>query len=170
MAAAQEIRERGETVRSQFAQWMTGACERIDAARRWLAGLPLNSATAMVVFMGAAAGVGILAVLAWRGMRWGGRRGTQSGPEVAVVRLYARMLRVLRRRGFSKTPSTTPLAFAKHVTRDWADVEQFVQPLTDLYCRVRFSQQRLTAEERQLADSLLRKLRAGRRSPRSSRS
>jgi len=163
MAVAQGIRERGETVRSQLAQWLTAARERIEAGRRWLAGLPLDSATAMVVFIGGAAGVGVLAVLAWRRVRWGGRRGTQSGQEVAVVRLYSRMLRVLRRRGLTKPPSTTPLAFAKHVTRDWADAGKFVGPLTDLYCRVRFGHEPLTADERQLADSLLRELRSQKR-------
>jgi hypothetical protein len=73
------------------------------------------------------------------------------------------MLRVLRRRGLTKAPSTTPLAFAKHVTRAWADAAKFVEPLTDLYCRVRFGHQPLTADERQRADSLLRELRGIRR-------
>jgi len=79
------------------------------------------------------------------------------------MRLYGRMLRLLESRGVSKAPGAAPMEFARLVDRQWSNAGRFVQPLTELYCRVRFGQVPLSSEDLQRADDLLAGLRAVKR-------
>jgi hypothetical protein len=72
-----------------------------------------------------------------------------------VVQLYGRMLRCLEASGLSKAASATPLEFAGRVSREWRDAGRFVEPLTDLYCRVRFGRAPFSSDDDKQAQALL---------------
>jgi hypothetical protein len=160
MAVAQGIRERGEQVRVQFTDWTAMVRGRIHAIQLWMAQATRSSAVLLTVI----ATVGLMAWLAiwfWRsGIGVSGWNISQSHRHYRIAQIYLRMLRMLRRRGFEKAPGATPLEFLRVVQRDWDAASRFVQPLTDLYCRVRFGQDALTAEEIRQAHAWLRGLRA----------
>lgn len=165
MAAVQSVRERSDKVRAQ-------AAGILAAVTRWTGAVRTASADFIrtygwTIAVGLASGlVGLALVMAVmirgrRGLwRHAGYRTTQ---QVAAVQLYGRMLRLLESRGVRKAPGATPLEFARLVAREWRDAGRFVEPLTDLYCRVRFGQAPLSSEEFQKADDLLSGLRAARR-------
>jgi transglutaminase-like putative cysteine protease len=166
LALAQGIRERGEQVRSQVGDWMLVARQRIQAGQRWLAELGQSPAAVVAVGVVGAGLMAALAILLWRRWRWTpGPNTGRSETNYTMVRLYVRMLRLLRRRGLEKAPAATPLQFARVVRGEWFAAYQFVQPLTDLYCRVRFGRSPLTPEDLRQADALLRGLRAVKRTP-----
>ena len=80
--------------------------------------------------------------------------GSRRGPAVAF---YARMLRLLARRGHRPPPGATAREFAASL----ADAPRFFGPvreLTALYERTRFGGEPLAATDRERADALLRQL------------
>ncbi|MSR25160.1 MAG: DUF4129 domain-containing protein, partial [Nitrospiraceae bacterium] len=94
-----------------------------------------------------------------QGNWWKSRR--VSGPtaqHVAALKIYSRMLQLLRSRGLMKAPGMTPLEFADKVARERIEASQFVTPLTELYCRVRFGQISLSPADLMRAQALLANL------------
>jgi len=163
MAMAQGVREQGEAVR-------TGVAARFAALLRWS-----TEFRARLVHLGQfygwllIGGVIVLSVLgglvfAWRfrhGNWWDSRR--SRGPttqQMAALKIYSRMLQLLRSRGLTRTSGMTPLEFADNITRTWAEAGQFVTPLTKLYCRARFGQIPLSQDDHAYAQTLLNNLRA----------
>jgi protein-glutamine gamma-glutamyltransferase len=160
VAVAQGIREGGEKLRSQFSHWTLLVRERFARAGGWLKEIGYHPVAAIAVALVGAAMVAAFGIMMWRRIVWGRQRRSRSGSDGAIVRLYGRMLRVLKGRGFVKATSATPLEFAREVRGQWTEASRFVDPLTNLYCRVRFGQHPLTSEDLQQADSLLRSLQA----------
>ena len=158
---AQGMREQGEAVRA-------GVAVRFVAFLRWSAelrdriahfGQPYGWLVAGgVILLCALAGL----VFARRfrcGGWWEPRR--ISGPtpqQVAALRIYSRMLQLLRSRGLTKTSGMTPLEFAGKIAREWTEASQFVTPLTELYCRVRFGEIPLSPDDHIRAQALLNDL------------
>jgi hypothetical protein len=70
------------------------------------------------------------------------------------------MLRILESRGVRKPPGATPLEFARQVSHEWDEAARFVEPLTGLYCQVRFGQAPFSSEDAQRSRDLLTGLRA----------
>ena len=160
---AQGVRDRGEAVRA-------GAAVRFVAFLRWSAELRTRVAR-LVQSYGwlAAGGMGIVCLLAglvftrWfrHGSWWKPRGiGRSTSQQLAVQRMYNRMLQFLHARGLTKTSGMTPHEFADIIAREWAEASQFVIPLTELYCRVRFGQIPLTQDDQARAQALFRNLRA----------
>jgi len=84
-----------------------------------------------------------------------------SGPtaqHVAALKIYSRMLQLLRSHGLTKAPGMTPLEFADKIACEWVEASQFVTPLTKLYCRVRFGQIPLSPDDLTRAQALLANL------------
>ncbi len=170
---AQGIRERGDSVRARFAAWfgvfgrvtvsLRSAASELLGALRPHAGAPAMPKAWPVATAALLAAVFLLVVIrAGRWLRWKPAT-VRTERHHAVVRLYVRMLRLLEARGFRKAPGATPLEFARVVAREWTAVARVVEPLTDLYCRVRFGQAPLSHEDLQSAESLLTALRAVKR-------
>jgi len=166
MAAVQSIRERSDTVRAQATGFLA-------SMSRWAGDIRTASAEFVRAYGWTIVGglavcvVAVALVLAvmirWRRGNGWRQRGVQTAHQVAAVRLYSRMLQVLESRGVGKAPGATPLEFSRLVAREWRDAGRFVEPLTDLYCRVRFGQAPLSSEEFKEADDLLVGLRSVRR-------
>ena len=166
LAIAQDIRERGDTVRVQVAGWLATALRWAATARTRLAELRSASEWLLVgTLVGCLGLVGLIAIARMRGRLWNGRRRLMLHTpwQAAAVRLYGQMLRLLESRGVSKAAGAAPLEFARLVNREWPAADRFVGPLTELYCRVRFGQAPLSSEDLRQADDLLAGLRAVRR-------
>jgi transglutaminase-like putative cysteine protease len=165
----QGIRERGERVRAQVSAFLAAAGQWAVGTRERVVGLIGLGAAVVVLGAGLAAGAAVFVWLMWRRRR-GDRAGLplRSARQIAAVRLYSRMLGLLEAQGLPKAPGATPLEFARHVSRQSKPTGRLVQPLTDLYCRVRFGREALTAQDQSRAERLLERLRAASREPDSS--
>ncbi|MEW6545257.1 MAG: DUF3488 and transglutaminase-like domain-containing protein [Nitrospirota bacterium] len=163
MAVAQGVRERSERARDQ-AWTLLASLVRWTAEARTRIGQPIRSPN-WLLLAGLAAGSGALLLLIFVAVRAAlrGRRQARDFPtarQTAVVRLYERMLQCVEARGLHKAPGATPWEFARLIAREWAEAGRFVEPLTALYCRVRFGQAPLSPDELRLAEDLLTGLRA----------
>jgi len=165
MAAAKSLREGGEKVRSEVSGLLSAVTRGMASARVWLS----ESARlyGRLVAGGLAAGVLVVgAILAW--YRLGrGRRARHADPrtarQIAATQLYERMLRILESQGLLKPPGATPLEFARRVAHERGEAARFVEPLTSLYCRIRFGQAAFSSDDAKLARELLAGLRTAKR-------
>lgn len=165
MAVAQDIRERSDKVRSQVSASLATALRWVAAGRARVAEF-LRASDWLLVGVVGGAGLAGLIVIAWIRVRARVRRGQlmlRTPRQATAMRLYGRMLRLLESRGVSKAPGAAPMEFARLVDREWSNASRFVQPLTELYCRVRFGQVPLSSEDLQRVDDLLAGLRAVKR-------
>ncbi len=162
MAAAQGIRERGDRVRSQISSFLTSARRWVSVGGLWFIGRLYQAGWVAVV--GLAVGLALVALTVGTLLR---RKlgaspqatGYYTPRQLAAIRLYARMLRLLAKRGFRKPPGATPWEFARQVAGTWSQAGHFVTPLTDLYCQVRFGQAPLPDQDLERAQALLSDLR-----------
>lgn len=92
------------------------------------------------------------------------RKRSASIQQATVSQLYRRMIQLAGAHGIRQSASTTPTEFLQLVRRHWQEAGPQVEVLTHLYCRVRFGQAPLTADDLVLAEDLLLRLRTiGRR-------
>ncbi|MFP4055550.1 MAG: DUF3488 and DUF4129 domain-containing transglutaminase family protein [Candidatus Brocadiia bacterium] len=98
--------------------------------------------SALAALAGVAFGAYALAGRLRRGER---RRGRGGRPTVGF---YRKMDDILRRRGFRRGPSVTPVEFASAVVAAGGEPFAPVRPLTEAFCRVRYGGQRLTSGQR----------------------
>jgi hypothetical protein len=71
----------------------------------------------------------------------------KSHPQLAIVQLYGRMLRIVERHGVSKPPAATASEFARLVEREWKAAGPMVAVVTALYYQGRFSRTPLTQDD-----------------------
>jgi transglutaminase-like putative cysteine protease len=142
----EQVRAAGDPVR--WAEWSR-------AAHRALAGAGPGIGLAGVLLAGSVAALRLLRRRAAVGGLW--RRLGRRGPAAAPARFYARMLRLLARRGHPRPPTLTPREFAAGL-EDHPVLHGPVRELTELYERVRFGGERLTPAEEGRAADLLRRL------------
>jgi hypothetical protein len=153
------------------------------AMTRWLSQLPsflpLLGRGRLAVDSGASVGRGIALVLGtvlvlaaglllwfWMRRRWG-RRGRRRGrPRRPAVAFYRRMDDLLRRRGFRRAPSQTPLEFARQVVARGGPPYAPVERLSRFFCRVFYGGQALGPQERSAVHRALSALDAAPRPPR----
>lgn len=170
MAIAQDIRERGDTVRLQVIRFLATVFRWAAAGRARVAELLGASdwPLVMVILTGCLGLAALVAVVRLGGRLWNGRRRLRlyTPGQATAMRVYGRMLRLLESRGVSKAAGAAPLEFARLVNRVWPDANPFVEPLTELYCRIRFGNAPLSSEDLGRASDLLAGLRAVRRSRR----
>jgi len=155
------LRERGEQVKDYLAGDLV-------AMRRWLSLGPSRLAAfirsdrslqAGLLVAGVLIGTAII-VLLFRveGVKRRRTAGGRGARQVMATRLYNQMLAILDRLGFSRSPGTTPLEFARHISRQSASLGETVHRLTALYCQGRFGRDGLSPEDCLRADEMLRKL------------
>jgi hypothetical protein len=71
----------------------------------------------------------------------------KSHPQLAIVQLYGRMLRIVERHGVSKPPAATASEFARLVEREWKAAGPMVADVTAVYNQGRFSRVPLTQDD-----------------------
>jgi hypothetical protein len=165
MAAARSLREGGDRVRSGISGMLAALTRSMVTMRSWLAA----SANAYGWLLVGGLAVGLLVVgvlLAWgKGSKRSGlrRADPRMARQIAAIQLYERMLRILASQGLLKPPGATPWEFARQVARQWGGAARFVEPLTGLYCRVRFGQAPFSSDDARMGQDLLAGLRAAKR-------
>jgi transglutaminase-like putative cysteine protease len=82
----------------------------------------------------------------------------ESNRDRTAAQWYCRMLDMTAARGFPKPSSHTPMEFARHIERNWADASAPVGQLTELYYRARFGQSAITEDDVRAAESLIQQL------------
>ncbi len=164
VAVAQDVRARGERVREQ-AWGLLAAVLHWSATLKSRVGPTVRAADWLLVWgLLVCAGIVVLVKMAWLKGRANRRHPRlATARQAAAVRFYSRMLTVLEKKGVRKASGATPLEFAKSVNLEWREAGRFVEPLTQLYCRVRFGQAPLLPEDLRQAEELLAGLRAARR-------
>ena len=114
------------------------------------------------VLLGAGAVVlAVLLVLLWRRLRLrlGRAGGGGRGVTLALVsELYARMLELVSRAGYQKPAGTTPMEFARELSRGDFAGSEMVQRFTGIYYDVRFGQRELSRERTRELGQLLETL------------
>lgn len=166
IAVAQGLRNQTDRVREEASVWLATVRRWVTELRTGVVGHTPPYVWLLLGLVAVCAGlVGLYCLVRNRGaLRPGGRSsGLQSAEQRTIVRVYSQMLRLLTARGISKTVSSTPLEFARSVAQEWSMASRFVDPVTQLYCRVRFGQQALSPSELQQAKELLAGLRTVRR-------
>lgn len=163
VAVAQRIREQGEWVRLQVVGLLAASSRWAAKVRESLGRTPRAHAWLLVVGLVLGAGLVWLAIAGpFRGRSWlrQARPRLQAARQAAAVQLYSRMLHLLDARGVRKPPGATPLEFARQVSGQVPPAARVVQPLTELYCRVRFGREAFSAEDQARAEQLLAELRS----------
>ncbi len=150
VAMAQGLRDQGEAARTRattgiatLLRWGTEIRSALTQAGRNYGWLMLGGAIALCGL------AGLVLVRQLRHGHWWTRRqsGGPSTQQVAAGKLYSRMLKFLGSRGLQKAPGMTPLEFAGRVAGEWRAAGEFVTPITELYCRVRFGHVPLSADD-----------------------
>jgi hypothetical protein len=147
----QGVRARGGQVRD----WLTLAWNHVmTGGRRYL------GAMTDFIVAGILLGLMIMVFLRVRGRRAGRLPSRMHGKSrhAAALRMYARMLVLLEEHGFRKAVGATPFEFANQISRRSAVLGEVVDPLTALYCRLRFGHDALSVEDQNRAEELLRRL------------
>lgn len=163
LAVVRSVKDGTESVRARMSEVWTALTEPLFVRLAWLIDLLTRSNT-----FGLMALLGLLLIGwgAFRGattvLRWIRReQGAACTPdEIAAQQFYAQALRALRAHGFTKPASATPREFFTNVAAAWEEAAPSLVPLTDLYYRVRFGGERVSANDVQVADELLARLRA----------
>jgi hypothetical protein len=106
-------------------------------------------------------GLSILIWLVW-GRPWTTRFPAKRAlrAEQTITRLYRRMISHLARGGIAKPITMPPLEVIRVTQEQWNEAGSVVATITQLYCRARFGQMRLTHEELRSAHNCLRQLMA----------
>ena len=126
----------------------------LPSLRLWLKGKP--SLAIIIVFLGAA---GILLSFWLSPSRRKERtRLGKLGPEQRrAVKLYLRMFRILRKQGFTRTPSTTGLEIAAQ-SFFRAEIRNRIRRITQLYYEIRFGRSGTAEAELKSAEAQLEEL------------
>ena len=165
MAAAKSLREGGEKVRTEVSGLLSVLASSLASVRAWLT----ESARAYGWFLVESLAAGALVagfILAWKRRGRSGRArhaDPRTARQIAAIQLYERMLRILESQGLLKPPGATPLEFARQVARERGEAAQYVEPLTGLYCRVRFGQVPFSSDDARRARELLNELQTAKR-------
>ena len=160
-AVLEEIRDRSRPVGAQAWQSITVAMKWIKNWKTWV-----SAKTETWNLQYPVLGFFLIALVVLLMLRMKNKNGEEqlttpahaTPQQVAATKLYARMLQLLRTRGLDKAPEVGPLEFSGWVRTQSADLDPFVTPLTEWYCRIRFGAMFPHADEMKRANRLLTQL------------
>ncbi len=161
LAAVRELRAGGASVKDKARGSLTAMMNPIATGLgRVIEYLNRDTAVLLGEFLGLLL-LG-LSALVWlvRRRLWGAELTSKKsiGVEHAITKLYRRMIQYLARRGVVKPDGTPPLEFIRITQEEWKDAASTVATITELYCRARFGNMRLTSEELRFARANLHQL------------
>ena len=93
-----------------------------------------------------------------RRRRGGGQRHAPPRLALRITSFYLKMLELLRRHGYEKTPAQTPREFVKWMEDKGLTGAQAATRITELYNRIRFGGEELNREKQQLLRTYLKEL------------
>ncbi len=166
LSVAQGIRQRGDSVRTEVATWVAMARYRYhDGLRRiqawgkqapWSVGaVALGGLAVLMAALTLARSLRLRLLVGAGGPDSAQRR---AAHQREASRLYETMLHRLERAGIVKPQSAGPIEFSKRVAGLRTNASDSVIWLTDLYCRIRFGSDCLTAADLRRAEEQLQTL------------
>lgn len=150
LAVVYGVREGSDALRERVSRWVSSLNVSI---RQFLSPLTRRTQTFFPDMLGLITGVTViglallLLILRDRIGLWATTHLPTSHPQLAIVQLYARMLRTAERHGLSKPPTATASEFARLVEEKWKEAGPIIADVTNLYHQGRFSRTPLSQNE-----------------------
>lgn len=148
LAVVHGVREGGDVVRERMSRWVSSLGVPISQAFIRLTHMAQAFHSGMLGLITGAIVVSLSLALLMLRDRIGLWAVThllpKSHPQLVIVQLYSRMLRIVERHGVSKPPAATASEFARLVEREWKAAGPMVADVTALYHQGRFSRAPLT--------------------------
>ena len=161
LAVVRGVREGSDALRERVSQWVSLLSAPIsqvlnrltDMVRTFHPGL-LGLVTGVIVVGGA-----LLLLMLRDGIGlWATTYLPTSHQQLAIVQLYARMVRTVEKHGVNKPPTATASEFARLVEQEWKSAGPIVMAVITLYHQGRFSRTPLTPDELSHAAGLVGRL------------
>ena len=150
LAVVHGVREGSDALRERVSRWGSLISAPIDQIFSRLTHVARTFQPGMVELATGVSVIGLALLLLMLRDRiglWATTHLPTSHPQLAIVQLYARMVRTVERHGVGKPPSATASEFAKLVEREWKAAGPMVADVTALYHQGRYSRTPLTAGE-----------------------
>ena len=150
LAVVHGVREGSDALRETISRWMARLGAPIGEAASRMVRMAKAFQPGIVGLVAGSLVIGIAVLLLTLRDRiglWATTHLPSAHPQLAILQLYARMLRVLERRGIRKAPAVTAGEFARYVAQEWQTAGPAVAEITTLYNQGRFSKTPLSAEE-----------------------
>ena len=150
LAVVHGVREGSDVVRERVSRWGSLFSAPIGQVLSRLAHMIRTFQPGMLELVTGVIVVGLALLLLMLRDRiglWATTHLPTSHPQLAIVQLYNRMVRMVERHGVSKPPSSTASEFARLVERKWKVAGPLVADVTALYHQGRYSRTPLTAGE-----------------------
>jgi transglutaminase-like putative cysteine protease len=150
LAVVRGVREGSDALRERVSQWTSSVSAPIRQALGRLTHMARTFHPGMLGLITGVIVIGLallILVLRDRIGLWAATHVPITHPQLAIVQLYTRMLRMLDRHGMKKPPAATASEFSKLIERDWKAAGPIVADVTALYHQGRFSQTPLTPGE-----------------------
>ena len=150
LAVVHGVREGSDALREKVSSWISALSAPISQVLSRLAHMALAFQPGMLGLVTGAMVIGLallLLVLRDRIGLWATMHLPIAPSQLAIIQLYARMLRTLEKKGMTKLPAATATEFARQVERKWGEAGPVVADVTALYHQGRFSRVPLMQEE-----------------------
>ena len=161
LAVVHEVREGSDALREWVSRWSSAISAPIGQVFSRLTQMARTFQPGMLELVAGVIVVSLALVLLMLRDRiglWVATHLPTAHPQLAIVQLYTRMIRMLERQGVSKPSSTTASEFARLVERKWKAAGPMVADVTALYHQGRYSRTPLTAGDLSRAAELVRRL------------
>jgi transglutaminase-like putative cysteine protease len=150
LAVVHGVREGSDLLRERVSHWVSSLSAPISQVLSRLARTARTFQPGMLGLITGVMVVGLALLLLMLRDRiglWAATHLSTSHPQLAIVQLYTRMLRMVERHGVSKPPTATASEFARLVEQEWKAAGPMVADVTALYHQGRFSRTPLTSHE-----------------------
>jgi len=150
LAVVHGVREGSDVLREKVSGWISALSAPISQVLDRLAHMARGFQSGMLGLVTGVMVIGLallLLVLRDKIGLWATMHLPIAPSQLAIIQLYARMLRTLEKKGMTKLPAATATEFARQVEQKWGEAGPVVADVTALYHQGRFSRVPLMPEE-----------------------
>ncbi|HKQ35278.1 MAG TPA: DUF3488 and transglutaminase-like domain-containing protein [Nitrospiraceae bacterium] len=150
LAVVHGVREGSDALRERVSRWVSLLSAPVSQALSRLARMARTFHPGMLGLVTGVIVVGLAVLLLMLRDRiglWATIHLPTSHQQLAIVQLYARMVRTVEKHGVNKSPTATASEFARLVEQEWKSAGPIVADVIALYHQGRFSRTPLTPDE-----------------------
>jgi hypothetical protein len=150
LAVVRGVRESSDALRERASQWVSLLSAPISQVLSRLTSMVRTFHPGMLGLVTGVIVVGLALLLLMLRDRiglWATTHLPTSHQQLAIVQLYARMVRTVEKHGVNKPPTATASEFARLVEQQWKSAGPIVADVITLYHQGRFSRTPLTPDE-----------------------
>ena len=150
LAVVHGVREGSDALRERVSRWVSLLSAPVSQVLSRLARMARTFHPGMLGLVTGVIVVGLALLLLMLRDRiglWATIHLPTSHQQLAIVQLYARMVRTLEKHGVNKPPTATASEFARLVEQEWKSAGPIVADVITLYHQGRFSRTPLTPDE-----------------------